>query len=61
MNEVAQDLENWLDWEEMSYSDPVYQLVADDFDTRMAIEIQLYDDYKNAMKFVAENIGALWW
>ena len=61
LNEVAQDLENWLDWEEMSYSDPVYQLVADDFDTRMAIEIQLYDDYKNAMKFVAENIGALWW
>lgn len=60
LNEVAQDIENWLYWQEHEFDDEIYQRF-DDFDTRFAIEIQLYEDYKIGMRFVAENIGALWW
>ena len=61
LNEVARDIENWLDWEEMSFNHPIYDWLKDENETRWAIEIQLSEDYKNAMKFVANNIHGLWW
>lgn len=59
LNEVAQDIENYLYWQEHELDDEIYKRF--DIDTRFAIEFQLYEDYKNGMRFVAENIGALWW
>jgi hypothetical protein len=61
LNEVAQDIENWLAWEEMSFDEPIYEWLDKDNDTRWAIEHQLYEDYRQAMVFVAKNIGGLWW
>tara|TARA_B100001245_G_C22893491_1_gene430706 strand:- start:4535 stop:4999 length:465 start_codon:yes stop_codon:yes gene_type:complete len=61
LDEVAQDIENYLDWELLSYSEPLYSQFGRDYETRWQIEIQLYEDYRQAMRFVAENIGALWW
>jgi len=60
LNEVAQDIDNYLAWEEDSFSDPIYSMLKDENETRWAIEFQLYEDYRNAMHFVAENIGQLW-
>jgi len=61
LTEVAQDITNYLAWEEESFSEPIYEEYKDHNETRWAIEWQLYNDYKNAMHFVAENIGGLWW
>ena len=61
LSEVAQDIDNYLAWEQISFSEPILTEYKNHFETRLAIEHQLYSDYKNAMHFVAENIGALWW
>lgn len=62
LNEVAKDIDNYLAWQEESFSSPIWdELGSDDYETRLAVEYQLYADYKNAMHFVAENIGGLWW
>lgn len=60
LNEVAQDINNYLVWEEESFSSPIYGEYKDDYETRWAIEYQLYESYREAMHFVAENIGQLW-
>lgn len=54
LSEVAQDLENYLYFSERSY------LSEYDMDTRIAIEQQLYSEAKDAMYFIAENIGGIW-
>lgn len=59
LSEVAQDLENYLDFSAMQYSDPLYGQL--DSETRWAIEYQLYENSREAMQFVAKNIGGLWW
>lgn len=61
LSEVAQDIDNYLAWEQLSLSEPILKEYKNHVETRWAIEYQLYNDYKNAMHFVAENIGALWW
>lgn len=61
LREVAQDIDNYLAWEELSFSEPILSQFKDDNETRWAIENQLYENYKDAMHFVAENIGGLWW
>ena len=61
LGEVARDLDNYLWWEENSFSSPLWEEYKDHNETRWAIEYQLYQDYKNAMHFVADNIGGLWW
>ena len=60
LGEVAQDLENYLDFEMLSFTDPIYSQLKGDNETRWAIENQLYENAKDAMHFVAENIGGLW-
>lgn len=56
LSEVADDLENYLYFQEHLFEDEEI-----DSDTRWAIEYQLYEQAKNAMHFVAANIGGLWW
>lgn len=62
LGEVAQDIDNYIYWQENQYSEPLYsEFVKDHGETSWEMEYQLYSDYKNAMHFVAENIGGLWW
>lgn len=62
IGEVAQDIDNYIYWQEHQYSEPLYsEYVKNHGETSWQIEYQLYNDYKNAMHFVAENIGGLWW
>lgn len=56
--EVANDIENYLWWEEHEFDDQYDDM---DHDTKWAIEIQLFSQNQNALHFVAENIGGLWW
>lgn len=59
LGEVADDLQLYLDWDIIQYEEPLYSEL--DTDTRIAIDIQVYEQAKNAMHFVAQNIGHLWW
>ena len=61
LTEVATDINNYLAWQEEQFSEPLWSEFKNDRETAWAIEWQLYNDYKNAMHFVAENIGGLWW
>lgn len=60
LNEVAQDLDNYLAWQEKLFSEPIYSQFKGDYETQWAIEYQLHQDAMNAMHFVAENISGLW-
>lgn len=59
LSEVAQDLDNYIYFEERQYEDAIYKEF--DMETRWAIQIQLYSQAEDAMVFVAKNIGGLWW
>lgn len=59
LSEVADDIDNWIYWQEHSYEDEIYKKY--DIDTRIQIEIQLYSQAQDGMSFVARNIGGLWW
>lgn len=58
LTEVAEDIELYMWWEEYGYADEYDDL---DIDDHIAINQQLYSQLQNAMHFVAENIGHLWW
>lgn len=58
LSEVADDIDNYLYFQENSHSEE-YDYI--DSRTQFDIEYALYEQAKHAMKFVAENIGGLWW
>ncbi len=59
LNEVADDLQLYVEWDIIQWNDPLFdELRSED---RWAIDYQVYMQAKNAMHFVADNLGGLWW
>lgn len=58
LTEVAEDIELYLWWQENQWGDE-YDTTPNDH--RWSIDNQLYSQLQNAMHFLAENIGHLWW
>lgn len=62
LHEVADDLQLYVEWDTMQFSDPLHaQIEKLGNDARWAMEWQVYEQAKNAMHFVADNLGGLWW
>lgn len=58
LEEVAQDLDNYLYWCENEFNDE-YDYLG--FDAQFDIGIALHANAVTAMRFVADNIHGLWW
>lgn len=58
LTDVADDIELYIYWQEHQYDDEYDDMRNDD---KWAIDFQLYTQLQNAMHFVAENLGHLWW
>jgi hypothetical protein len=58
LTEVADDLQLYVEWEIIQWDDEYNSLRNED---RWDMDYQVYEQAKNAMHFVADNIGGLWW
>lgn len=58
LTEIADDIELYLWWEVHQYDDEYDNISHED---KWAIDMQLYSQLQNAMHFIAENIGMIWW
>lgn len=57
--EVADDLQLYVEWDTLQYQEPYWSdIIQED---RWDMDYQIYERAKNAMHFVASNLGGLWW
>lgn len=60
LNEVADDLQLYVEWDIIQWHEPLFSEIKLN-DDRWAMDYQVYQQAKNAMHFVADNLGGLWW
>lgn len=61
LNEVTDDLQLYVEWDELQFGPLYKEIEALGGDARWAMEWQVYSQAKIAMHFVAANLGGLWW
>lgn len=59
LTEVADDLQLYVEWDIIQYREPYLSDIRQE--DRWAMDYQVYQQAKNAMHFVADNLGGLWW
>lgn len=59
LHEVADDLQLYVEWDSLQYQEPYWSDIR--MEDRWAMDVQVYEQAKNAMHFVASNLGGLWW